>query len=139
VQGFAGVCAARAKACSLRSPTTSNLYGYKPSVQIERGFWGKPDAWPRSNQFRNNENGLPQDRLRFTDGFIIRGPKTIRTDGLSSVQGFAGICAARARACALHAPTTSNLYGCKPSVQIERGFWVNRISFSLTALKWFLK
>jgi hypothetical protein len=41
VQGFA-------KACALRAPTTSNLYGYTPSVQIERGFQGKPDAVQRS-------------------------------------------------------------------------------------------
>jgi hypothetical protein len=43
----------------------------------------------------------------------------IRTDGFSSVQGFA-------KACALRAPTASNLYGYTPSVQIERGFGVNQ-------------
>jgi hypothetical protein len=48
------------------------------------------------------------------DGFIIRAQAAIRTDGFTSVQGFA-------EACALRAPTTFNLYGYKPSVQIERG------------------
>jgi hypothetical protein len=83
-----------AKACALRARTTSNVYGYKPAVQIERGFSGKPDAWPGSNQFRNNEIGLPNDRRLRADGFIIRAQATIRTDDFSVRAGFANTCCA---------------------------------------------
>jgi hypothetical protein len=37
-----GTAQVTAKACALRAPTTSKLYGWCPSVQFGRGFSGKP-------------------------------------------------------------------------------------------------
>jgi hypothetical protein len=50
-----GISARRAKACALRAPTTSNLYGCTASAQVERGFLGKPEAgvtWRTISQYR---------------------------------------------------------------------------------------
>jgi hypothetical protein len=65
------------------------------------------------------ENGLPHDRRLREDGFIILAQSMIRTDGFF----------VRARPClhlaspsALRAPTTSNIFGCTASENIERGF-----------------
>ena len=60
--------------------------------------------------------GFIRDRCLCMDGLIIHAQTTIRTDGFSSVQGFARTHAVFAKTCALRARLRF-LYGYTPSVQ----------------------